>query len=135
MNPQVTVFARLRAAKGKGDALVALMNELAGVVRAREPGCLAYRLHRSVDDPDLLVFYETYADEAAFDIHRNAPYVLECRARRTPSSWPQDPSRSTSAAKSAVDAGYRTSWSTRDMKAAGSAMPRARAVVTLTLSA
>ena len=82
MSQQVTVFARLRAAQGKGDALAALMGELAQVVRAKEPGCLAYRLHRSNGDPDLLMFYETYADEAAFEIHRNAPYVLECRARR-----------------------------------------------------
>jgi quinol monooxygenase YgiN len=82
MSQEVTVFARLRAAKGKGDALAALMTELVAQVRAREPGCTAYRLHRAADDPDLLMFYETYANDAAFEQHRNAPHVLEVRRRR-----------------------------------------------------
>jgi quinol monooxygenase YgiN len=82
MTNEVTVFARLRAAPGKGDALAALMAELVALVRKNEPGCLAYRLHRAQEDPDLLLFYETYADEAAFERHRNAPHVLQVRRRR-----------------------------------------------------
>jgi quinol monooxygenase YgiN len=78
----VTVVARLRAAPGKGDALAALLTEQVGVVRGAEPGCLAYRLHRSTQDPDLFVFYETYADAAAFELHRNAPYIASYRERR-----------------------------------------------------
>ena len=78
----VTVVARLRAAPGKGDALAALLTEQVGVVRGAEPGCLAYRLHRSQQDPDLFVFYETYADAAAFELHRNAPYIVAYRERR-----------------------------------------------------
>jgi len=78
----VTVVARLRAAPGKGDALAALLTEQVGVVRHAEPGCLAYRLHRSTGDPDLFVFYETYADAAAFELHRNAPYIVTYRERR-----------------------------------------------------
>jgi quinol monooxygenase YgiN len=78
----VNVVARLRAAPGKGDALAALLTEQVGVVRNAEPGCLAYRLHRSTQDPDLFVFYETYADAAAFELHRNAPYIAAYRERR-----------------------------------------------------
>ena len=78
----LTVVARIRAAKGKGDALAALLAEQAGVVRKAEPGCLVYRPHRSTKDPDLFIFYEQYKDDAAFDVHRKAPYLAEYRARR-----------------------------------------------------
>jgi len=82
MDDTVTVVARVRAAKGKGDALGALLVEQAGVVRKAEPGCLAYRVHRSTQDPDLFLFYETYADDAAFALHRDSPHVVEFRRRR-----------------------------------------------------
>ena len=78
----LTVVARIRAAKGKGDALAALLAEQAGVVRRNEPGCLAYRPHRSTKDPDLFLFYEQYKDEAAFDLHRKAPHLAAYRERR-----------------------------------------------------
>ena len=82
MTDSVTVVARIRAAKGKGDALAALLTEQCAVVRKAEPGCLAYRLHRAADDPDLFLFYETYADAAAFAAHRTAPHLAQYRQRR-----------------------------------------------------
>ena len=78
----LTGVARIRAAKGKGDALAALLAEQAGVVRKAEPGCLAYRPHRSTKDPDLFIFYEQYNDDAAFDVHRKAPHLAAYRERR-----------------------------------------------------
>jgi quinol monooxygenase YgiN len=78
----LTVVARLRAAKGKGDALAALLSEQAVVVLKAEPGCLVYRAHRSTRDPELFLFYETYADDAAFDAHRNAAHLASFRQRR-----------------------------------------------------
>ena len=82
MTGTLTVVARLRAAKGKGDALAVLLTEQVGVVRKAEPGCLAYRLHRSTKDPELFLFYETYVDQAAFDVHRKAQYLAAYRERR-----------------------------------------------------
>lgn len=49
----LTVVAKVRAAKGKGDALAAL-----------------------------LIFYEQYKDDAAFDLHRKAPHLAAYRERR-----------------------------------------------------
>lgn len=72
----------MRAAKGKGDALMALLTEQAAVVRNAEPGCLVYRVHRSVKDPELFLFYEMYADDAAFGAHREAPHLAAYRLRR-----------------------------------------------------
>ena len=78
----LTVVARIRAAKDKGDALAALLSEQVGVVRSTEPGCLTYRVHRSVDDPLLFLFYEMFKDEAAFDVHRKSPQLAAFRQRR-----------------------------------------------------
>ncbi len=86
-----TVVARIRAAEGKSDALAALLVEQAAAVRAAEPGCLVYRVHRSTRDPALFVFYEQYADEAAFDAHRNAPHLAAFRARRERDGLAQGP--------------------------------------------
>jgi len=78
----LTVVAKIRAAKGKGDTLAALLREQAGVVRKAEPGCLVYRPHRSSKDPDLFIFYEQYKDDAAFDLHRKASHLAAYRERR-----------------------------------------------------
>lgn len=79
---KVTVVARIRAAKGKGDALAGLLKEQAGVVRASEPGCLDYTPYRSVADPDAFVFYEEYVDQAALDAHIAAPHLAAYRKKR-----------------------------------------------------
>ena len=52
----LTVVAKLRAAKGKGDALAAFLSEQAAVVLGAEPGCVVYRAHRSTTDPELFLF-------------------------------------------------------------------------------
>jgi autoinducer 2-degrading protein len=78
----LTIVAKIRAAKGKGDALAALLTEQAGVVRKNEPGCLVYRPHRSTKDPDLFIFYEQYKDDEAFDAHRKATHLASFRERR-----------------------------------------------------
>jgi quinol monooxygenase YgiN len=78
----LTVVATIRAASGNGDALAALLSEQAAAVRAAEPGCLVYRVHRSTTDPELFLFYETYADDAALDVHRKAPHLAAFRQRR-----------------------------------------------------
>jgi quinol monooxygenase YgiN len=78
----LTVVAKIRAGKGKGDALAALLAEQVAAVREAEPGCLAYRPHRSTADPDLFLFYEQYRDDDAFATHRKAPHLAAFRERR-----------------------------------------------------
>lgn len=82
MSNVLTVVATLRAAKGKDDALAALLAEQAAVVLKEEPGCVVYRAHRSTSDPALFLFYEMYRDDAAFEAHRKAPHLAAYRARR-----------------------------------------------------
>jgi quinol monooxygenase YgiN len=78
----LSIVAKIRAAKGKGDALAALLKEQAVVVKKNEPGCLVYRPHRSTKDPDVFIFYEQYKDDAALDAHRKSQFLAEYRARR-----------------------------------------------------
>ena len=78
----ITVVATLRAADGKADALEALLIEQAAVIRKTEPGCVVYRVHRSTKDPNAFLFYEIYADDAAFDAHRASPHLAAYRKRR-----------------------------------------------------
>jgi len=78
----LTIVAKIRAAKGKGDALAELLKEQVAKVKSTEPGCLVYRPHRSAKDPELFIFYEQYKDDAALDVHLKAPYLAAYRERR-----------------------------------------------------
>lgn len=82
MTKALTVIAEIRAAPGKGDALAAFLAEQVAAVRTSEPGCHAYRVHRSTTDPELFAFYETYVDDAAFEVHRQSPILAQFRQRR-----------------------------------------------------
>ncbi|MGA7919872.1 MAG: putative quinol monooxygenase [Candidatus Acidiferrales bacterium] len=53
----------------------------------KEPGCLAYDLHRDPENPGKLMFYEKFKSQAALDEHVNAPYFqkfLDYRAKSDP---------------------------------------------------
>ncbi len=82
MTKALTVIAEIRAAPGKGDALASFLAEQVTAVVTSEPGCLAYRAHRSTTDPDLFVFYEAYVDDAAFEVHRQSPVMAQFRQQR-----------------------------------------------------
>ncbi len=66
------VVARFVAKEGSGDEVARLLAEMTPFARA-EPGCNAYIVNRSVDDPNTFLLYEQYADAAAFDAHRDDP--------------------------------------------------------------
>lgn len=66
--PQLAVHARFTAHPGRGDELVAAIDEMFPTV-ADETGTLVYTVHRDRDDPDAVVMYEVYTDDEAFDRH------------------------------------------------------------------
>jgi quinol monooxygenase YgiN len=77
----VKLFARVKAKAGMEKELEANYHEMIKLVRANEPGCEAYILHRTNTDPTLFVWLEAYRDQAAFDLHRNAEHLKAPRAR------------------------------------------------------
>ena len=72
-----TLLARYRARKGEGDLVEETLRRMAEAVRTSEPECLVYRASRSLEDPDVFVLYEEYADEAALEAHRKTPQFQE----------------------------------------------------------
>jgi quinol monooxygenase YgiN len=67
------IVATIKVKRGMEDAFEAVAKELVAKVRASEPGCLLYALHRpqeAGEGPSTYVFMERYADQAAVDAHR-----------------------------------------------------------------
>ena len=73
----VSVTARLRAKAGRADELEAMLRELAGEVRANEPGCALYQPARSKHDTHEFVVIERYESDDAQAAHANAEHFRE----------------------------------------------------------
>lgn len=68
----VRFFLRDQKAAEGFDRLVA---ETAPLIRSEEPGTLVYLVHGVTEAPLSRVFYELYADQAAFEAHEGQPHV------------------------------------------------------------
>lgn len=64
-----TIVARIKIKDGKEAEALEALNKMAQGVEANEPGTLAYVIHRSVDDPSEVVFFELYTDDEASKAH------------------------------------------------------------------
>ncbi|MFI9328593.1 putative quinol monooxygenase [Kitasatospora sp. NPDC052868] len=51
-------------------------------IRSQEPGTLVYVNHTVPEEPHVRVFYELYADRAAFEEHERQPHVRRFLAER-----------------------------------------------------
>lgn len=72
----ITIVATLQAAPGKEDELKAALTAMVNNVKANEAGkALAYSLHTNDKEPGQFMFYEQYADKAAFDAHGTTPHM------------------------------------------------------------
>jgi quinol monooxygenase YgiN len=76
-----SLIAKIKAKPGSEKALEDAFRDMIKKVRAAEPGCLTYILHKSNDDPTTFVWYETYTDDAAFATHRKTDHMKEMGAR------------------------------------------------------
>jgi quinol monooxygenase YgiN len=76
-----TLIAKIKAKPGSEKALEDAFRDMIKKVRAAEPGCLTYILHKSNDDPTTFVWYETYTDDAAFATHRKTDHMKEMGTR------------------------------------------------------
>jgi quinol monooxygenase YgiN len=70
----VTAAARLRP-ETREEALEAARRHQDAT--GREPGCHEYRFWLSIDDPDGLLVFERWEDQAALEAHLAAPHVRE----------------------------------------------------------
>lgn len=77
----VSLIAKIKAKPGSEKDLEAAFRDMIKKVRAAEPGCHAYILHKSNQDPTMFVWFETYADQDAFDAHRKTDHMKEMGQR------------------------------------------------------
>jgi quinol monooxygenase YgiN len=69
----IGVIATLKVQDGKQAGFEALMKELTAAVRANEPACTFYQLHKT-DDPTTYVMLEQYRSQDDLAKHRETPH-------------------------------------------------------------
>ena len=69
----LALVATIKVKPGTGAQFEAVAKELVAQVRANEPGCKLYALHRA-EAADTYVFLERYVDQAAVEAHRQTDY-------------------------------------------------------------
>jgi len=58
------------------EEIAQILRELARLSRL-EPGCVSYVPHHIESDPDTILIYEQYKDDAAVDAHRASPHFAQ----------------------------------------------------------
>ena len=71
---------RVRGQAGPARAFLELARTDASQSVAREPGCYQFDVTLDREQPNRVVLYEVYADEAAFDAHVQTPHLAAFRA-------------------------------------------------------
>ena len=69
----VSFTVRMQFAKDDRDRITEILRNLALASR-QEPGCVTYVPHRVDGDPETVLIYEQYRDQAAADAHRATPH-------------------------------------------------------------
>ena len=68
MTDNVKIVAIMTAAPGKKPALQAIMEEFVSATR-QEAGCLEFTLHQSLEDEQVLIITELWADQSSLQAH------------------------------------------------------------------
>ena len=72
----ITILAKLQALPGKEGDVEQAFKAMVASVKANESGpVVAYSLHRLDSDPTTFLFYEQYADDAAFAAHGKSEHM------------------------------------------------------------
>ncbi len=79
MTAPISIVVVSTALPGQGNALRDAQKTLVAET-LREPGCLRYELHQSVEDADVLMFIESWESEEALQTHLQGPAVTRFRA-------------------------------------------------------
>ena len=75
MRGVIAYVSTMRAQPGRRAELLACLQQLVAEAERAEPGTLAYTFHTVDDDPDVVISYELFADEAALVVHRDSDAV------------------------------------------------------------
>ena len=75
----LTIIAKLKAKSGAEEKLFEECRKLVGPTLAEE-GCINYDMHRSVEDPGLIMFYENWTSRPLWERHMESPHLQEFSA-------------------------------------------------------
>jgi autoinducer 2-degrading protein len=78
----LSIVVRLRTRPGRRDDFLEVMLRNATATLRDEPGCRRFDVTTSREDPDAVLLYETYDDDAAFEAHLASPHFAAWRAAR-----------------------------------------------------
>ena len=70
----IGLIARWTVPAKHRETVLEALARMTAAVEANEPGCLMYHSNISNDDPNVIVLYERYVDDAALEVHRNAEH-------------------------------------------------------------
>lgn len=73
----ITQLAKFKLNLEKETEAIEMLKEMCAAVEANEPGVLVYLCHRSVKNPDELVFFEVYKDQDALKAHAKSPHMAK----------------------------------------------------------
>lgn len=76
MTQHFGLVVRFQLNPGAAEGFDQLVAETVPEIGKNEPGTLIYAVHQVEDRPDQRIFYELYADRAAFDAHEQQPHTL-----------------------------------------------------------
>jgi quinol monooxygenase YgiN len=69
----ISFIVRMRFAKEDRKEVLEAVQQLTAASR-QEPGCVSYIPHELAGEPNLVMIYEQYRDEAALEAHRASPH-------------------------------------------------------------
>lgn len=78
---KVTVLATIKAKPGSEEKVRAAILENLVPPTRKEPGCINYDLHQSLDDKTLFMLYENWVSKKDLDEHLAMPYLQDFRGK------------------------------------------------------
>lgn len=79
----IIIKALMKSKEGSGDDLEKIIKIYAPKF-LQDPGCVEYKAHRRLDNPNIFFFYEKYENDEALKFHSTAPHFKEMFAAMKP---------------------------------------------------
>jgi quinol monooxygenase YgiN len=77
----IVLLAKYYVKPGQTETVIEKLREMGELVKKHELGCALYQISHSQENPDFLLLYEQYVDQAAVAAHRGTPhfqtYILD----------------------------------------------------------
>jgi (4S)-4-hydroxy-5-phosphonooxypentane-2,3-dione isomerase len=76
---KLAILGTMEFIPGAGEQVLAALRAHRNRVLADEPGTLQFEILIPTEEATRIYLYEVYADDGAFEVHRNAPSIVRLR--------------------------------------------------------